>query len=89
MLTLLLALSGAIWLFLLLGWGRFWWCDQQLPMPDAAPIDRSTPAPRVAVVIPARNEAEGIGACVRSLLTQDYPGSVQVILVDDQSDDGT
>ncbi|WP_353260144.1 glycosyltransferase [Prochlorothrix hollandica] len=78
-----------MWLLLLLGWGRFWWCDQQLPMPGAAPNDRSTPAPRVAVVIPARNEAEGIGACVRSLLTQDYPGSVQVILVDDQSDDGT
>jgi hopene-associated glycosyltransferase HpnB len=43
----------------------------------------------VAVVIPARNEAEGIGACVASLLAQDYPGSLSVTVVDDDSDDGT
>ena len=31
--------------------------------------------PRVTVLIPARNEAEGIGRTVRSLLAQDYPTS--------------
>ena len=41
------------------------------------------------MVIPARNEAEGIGACVASLLAQDYPGSLSVTVVDDDSDDGT
>ncbi len=40
-------------------------------------------------MIPARNEAEGIGACVASLLAQDYPGSLSVTVVDDDSDDGT
>jgi Glycosyltransferases involved in cell wall biogenesis len=40
-------------------------------------------------VVPARNEAEGIGDCVSALLRQDYPGVLHVIVVDDQSSDGT
>ena len=45
--------------------------------------------PRLTVVIPARNEAELVGACVGSLLAQRYPGELDVIVVDDHSDDGT
>lgn len=87
--TALLLLSLLIWLFLILAWGQFWRCDQQLPAAlDPNPFG-TNPAPPIAVVIPARNEAEGIGTCVTSLLTQDYPGSVQIIVVDDQSEDGT
>ena len=40
-------------------------------------------------MIPARNEAETISRTVRSLMEQDYPGPVSVIVVDDNSDDGT
>jgi hopene-associated glycosyltransferase HpnB len=40
-------------------------------------------------VIPARNEAELLPITLRSLLNQDYPGSLTIILVDDQSTDGT
>ena len=40
-------------------------------------------------MIPARDEAETIGLTVKSLLEQDYPGDLQVVLVDDQSGDGT
>ena len=43
----------------------------------------------VAVVIPARDEADGIGEAVHSLLGQDYPGALSIIVVDDQSTDGT
>jgi len=86
--TALLALSLVIWLFLLLAWGQFWRCDQKLPDRLPHPLDPAQ-APPIAVVIPARNEAEGIGTCVTSLLSQDYPGSVRLIVVDDQSDDGT
>jgi hopene-associated glycosyltransferase HpnB len=43
----------------------------------------------VVVVIPARNEAPVIGQSVGSLLRQDYAGPVSVIVVDDNSDDGT
>ena len=39
--------------------------------------------------MPARNEAELLPATLRSLLTQDYPGEFQVLLVDDHSTDGT
>ncbi len=45
-------------------------------------------APHVSVVIPARNEAHNIDRCLRSVLTNDYP-RYDVIVVDDQSTDGT
>ena len=51
---------------------------------DAAPAG----APSVSVVIPARNEARNIGRCMRSALSTTYP-SVEVIVVDDHSTDGT
>ncbi len=44
--------------------------------------------PRISVLIPARNEEENIGDCVRSLLGQDYP-NYQVIVLNDSSTDRT
>ncbi len=44
--------------------------------------------PRVSVIIPARNEVRDIGAAVASHLAQRYR-NFEVILVDDQSTDGT
>jgi len=44
--------------------------------------------PRVSVVIPARNEAHNIERCLRSVLTNDY-SNYDVVVVDDQSSDGT
>jgi chlorobactene glucosyltransferase len=44
--------------------------------------------PMVSVLIPARNEERSIAGCVRSILTQDYP-SFEVLVLDDQSSDGT
>jgi glycosyltransferase involved in cell wall biosynthesis len=65
--------------------GGFWRADQRL---DDAPTEREN-WPEVVCVIPARNEAPTIGATVASLTDQDYPGRVSVIVVDDNSDDGT
>ena len=45
-------------------------------------------APRVSILIPARNEALNIGPCVRSLLAQDYP-NCELLVLDDHSTDGT
>src|SRR3989344_7819751 len=44
--------------------------------------------PRVAIVIPAHNEGETIGAVVRAALAQEYP-DFEVIVVDNASDDDT
>jgi len=51
----------------------------------AAPPDN---APLVSILIPARNEARNIEACVSSLLKQDYP-RYEVIVLDDNSEDDT
>ena len=39
-------------------------------------------------MIPARNEAEGIGSTIGSLLRQTHAGSIRIVLVDDHSSDG-
>ncbi len=44
--------------------------------------------PRVSILIPARNEAQRIGPCLKSLLTQDYP-NYEILVLDDRSTDGT
>ncbi|NES98913.1 MAG: glycosyltransferase [Desertifilum sp. SIO1I2] len=80
-------LSLAIWIGLLLFRGGFWRCQPQLE--QAVPHPELANLPRICAVIPARNEAETIGETVRSLLLQDYPGELTIILVDDRSTDGT
>lgn len=81
--TALAAVSLGIWIYLLLLRGGFWREGVQPP----APIPGRWPA--VVAVVPARNEAEHVGAAIGSLLRQDYPGAFSVILVDDHSGDGT
>jgi hopene-associated glycosyltransferase HpnB len=75
----------AAWSYLAIGRGAFWRCaERDGETPPAPPT-----WPRLAVVIPARDEAEGIGNCLESLCRQDYPGNYSVVLVDDNSSDGT
>ncbi|HVZ07362.1 glycosyltransferase [Rhodopila sp.] len=81
--TLLAVMSLAIWVYLLLGHGRFWQSGPDLPHRHPAT------APSVAVVVPARDEAPVIRESLHSLLAQDYAGPFHVILVDDGSSDGT
>jgi cellulose synthase/poly-beta-1,6-N-acetylglucosamine synthase-like glycosyltransferase/peptidoglycan/xylan/chitin deacetylase (PgdA/CDA1 family) len=45
--------------------------------------------PGISVVIPAFNEAAGIAATVRSMVASNYPGELEVIVVDDGSTDDT
>jgi cellulose synthase/poly-beta-1,6-N-acetylglucosamine synthase-like glycosyltransferase len=45
--------------------------------------------PDVDVIVPARDEAEGLPATLASLAAQDYPGRLRVIVVDDRSRDDT
>lgn len=84
MIWLLLAFASlAAWLNLWLFRGRFW---ETTTAPQASQL---ADWPDVVAVIPARNEADGIGATVGSLLRQAYPGRFRVVVVDDQSTDGT
>jgi chlorobactene glucosyltransferase len=44
--------------------------------------------PRVSLLVPARNEAANVAACVRSLLSQRYP-QFEILVLDDRSEDDT
>ena len=46
------------------------------------------PVPRVSIVLPARNEAVHIAACIRSIRASTWP-DLELIVVDDHSTDGT
>lgn len=81
--TGLALLAALIWLGLLFAHGRFWQSGPELPAATPAT------APAVAVVIPARDEAETIGAVLASLGRQDYPGELRIVVVDDRSTDAT
>jgi hopene-associated glycosyltransferase HpnB len=91
MLALGIACTAAalVWAYLLVGHGGYWRTGQRLPpAPLRGPAE---PArwPDVVAVIPARNEAAMLPAVLPTLLGQDYPGALTVILVDDCSTDGT
>ncbi len=45
--------------------------------------------PCVSVIIPAYNAAATIGQAIEAVAAQDYPGSVELVVVDDGSSDGT
>ena len=80
----LAALALVLWAYMLFGRSRFWQSG-----PVLEPTVGPDPAPSVAVVVPARNEAEQIELAVRSLVSQDYLGPLHVVVVDDGSEDGT
>jgi hopene-associated glycosyltransferase HpnB len=76
-------LALALWLALWLARAGFWRIDREpVPAPPAA-------WPAVTAVIPARNEAAVIGQTLRSLWGQGYSSGLRVVVVDDQSGDGT
>jgi len=80
---MIVLVSFATWLYLFCAHGRFWRSVPELPI--AVPSE----CPPVDIIVPARDEAPTIRAAIDSLLAQDYGGRCRVILVDDQSSDGT
>lgn len=79
-------ISVLVWLYLIAGRGAFWLGrvrDTNAHTPEPQPW------PSVVAIVPARNESEYIAASSQSLLRQDYAGPFSVIVVDDDSTDGT
>jgi len=85
-LLLLTALSLCIWIYLVFFHAGFWHADVEL---GDQPPRRLETWPAVAVLVPARDEAEVVAGSIASLLAQTYPGDHRVILIDDHSSDGT
>jgi hopene-associated glycosyltransferase HpnB len=88
LLALILAIiSLLIWVVLTFLRGAFW---QVLAFDDdIAKQELLAQWPRVVTIVPARDEAETIARTVESLVKQDYPSELRVVVVDDHSEDGT
>lgn len=89
MALIFLAVAGlSIWIYLVAARGGFW----RLTQHDRriAPIDAQKPScARVTAIIPARDEADVIATNLRSLFRQKFSGRLDVVLIDDESADGT
>ena len=79
--TLIVSLYALLLLYCRLGWGAI---PTFIPAPEAAPQTR------ISIIIPARNEALNIKACLDSICNQQYPAHLfEVLVVDDHSTDNT
>jgi hopene-associated glycosyltransferase HpnB len=82
--------AAVAWVYLAVGHGGYWRTSQWLPSATSrSPLGEPARWPGVVAVIPARNEAVMLPAVLPTLLGQDYPGPLTVIVVDDCSSDGT
>jgi hopene-associated glycosyltransferase HpnB len=85
-LELAAAATLLIWLYLLFFRGGFW---REFSRRETAPAPALRKPPRIIAIIPARNEAPTIARAIASLAIQHYPGFFHIIVVDDDSTDGT
>lgn len=70
---------------------RFWFGKMRLfQLNQIEKVRPEQSATQFTVIIPARNEAANIKACVDSILNQDYPAAAfEIIVIDDFSEDDT
>lgn len=74
---------GAVLLYYTIGWRR-------IPPFSAASGKLLQPSLAITVIVPARNEAAHIKACLDSICRQTYPDNlIEIIVVDDHSTDAT
>lgn len=81
-----------LWWIVLLPWLLFGlvvpFTLRRRPRLRDAPLVHGPDAPLVSVIVPARNEASNIAACMATIIASHYP-SLELIVVDDRSVDGT
>jgi hopene-associated glycosyltransferase HpnB len=80
------ALSCVIWIYLIAARGNFWHVRRFPMLRDFSRVGMEA---RVAIIVPARNEADVIVQPIQSMLAQNYPGPLHIYVVDDQSSDST
>ena len=70
---------------------RYWFGKMRLfQLSQIEEVSPNRLATSFTVIIPARNEASNIKACVESILAQDYPkDAFEIIVIDDFSEDDT
>jgi hypothetical protein len=83
--TILLALGCMAWIRVALAAAR---CQAQLPRVAELELPGPSRWPKVSVLVPARNEIDALEATARALMAEDYP-ELEILLVDDRSEDGT
>lgn len=77
------------WLYLVLLHGGFWLTREREEAHQSRENRGVFDWPSVVAVVPARNEADVLPRSLASLAAQNYPGDFSIVLVDDQSTDGT
>ncbi len=85
LLAIIAAVPVIIWIYLLAFRGRFWEVNRSVTNLERPNVSTA----RLAVVIPARNEAAVIGRALSSLFEQDFPAPLHIFLIDDASTDRT
>ena len=86
-----IALLAAYGVVVAAAWARHWLVTRET---RATPkLDRRSPgvgtnAAKVSILVPAKDEAAGIGLCLDALLAQDHP-NFEALVIDDRSADGT
>lgn len=78
-------LPGLAYAWLLFAYRRAW-----RSMPNAVLSENFEPQKRITILVPARNEAGKIEACLQSILDGNYPPNLlEIIVLDDFSEDET
>lgn len=82
---LLASMLSAYYAYLMWRYRKHW-----RALPPFTPSPQFTPTVFLSILIPARNEAENIEACLHSILQQNYPAALfEIIVIDDHSTDQT
>ena len=82
----LLVLVALVWASRHLALSRNQRCEK--PLSSGSSVKLPTPAPKVSMLVAAKDEEANIEACVTSMLAQDYP-ALEVFAVNDRSTDRT
>ena len=84
-LLIIISLFFGLYALLIIYFKISWW-----GIPKFIPVPEAAVSTHISIIIPARNEAQNIKACLNSIINQLYPKQCfEVLVVDDHSTDST